>query len=155
MGPVEAAFGTSVFFGSLTLGRMVSGFLSIEMSEAALVRSGLLTIVAGGVVMFAFAAPAMAIFSLAGGAGFAPIYPAMLHQTPRRFGPEWAPTLMGIQMAVAYTGATFLPPLFGWITAGQAMGLLPIVVLIYAAVMLLSTELANRTLQDEAPASPA
>lgn len=156
LGPVEAAFGTSVFFGSLTLGRMVSGFLSMRMSEAALVRSGLLTIVAGGVVMLAFAAPAMAIFSLAlVGLGCAPIYPAMLHQTPRRFGPEWAPTLMGIQMAVAYTGATFLPPLFGWITAGQAMGLLPIVVLIYAAVMLVSTELANRTLQDEAPASLA
>src|SRR5690606_2233933 len=86
--PVDAAFGASVFYGSLTLGRMLSGFLSMKLDEPSLVRWGILLIVAGGLVMLSFPSPAPAMASLAlVGLGCAPIYPAMLHQTPRRFGP--------------------------------------------------------------------
>lgn len=154
--PVDAAFGASLFYGSLTLGRALSGFLSMKMSEASLVRWGLLVVVAGGFVMLAFPSPGPAMASLAlVGLGCAPIYPAMLHQTPGRYGQDWAPVLMGIQMAVAYTGATLLPPLFGWVTRGTAMGLLPVAVLAYAAVMLACTERVNRPLREGAPASRA
>lgn len=45
----------------------------------------------------------------------------------------------------------FLPPLFGWVTLGVAMGLLPVVVLLYAIVMLACTETVNRLLRDVAP----
>src|SRR5690606_16308770 len=47
----------------------------------------------------------------------------------------------------------FLPPLFGWVTLGVAMGLLPVVVLLYAIVMLACTETVNRLLRDVAPGS--
>ena len=46
------------------------------------------------------------------GAGCAPIYPCMLHETPVRFGKEDAQSMMGFQMAVCYTGSTLLPPIF-------------------------------------------
>lgn len=149
-GAVEAAFGISVFYGSLTLGRILSGFLSMKMSEPSLIRSGLLAIVLGAVSMLSFESAIVSTLSFAiVGLGCAPIYPAMLHQTPRRFGAEWAPVLMGMQMAVAYTGATLLPPLFGLVTAGRNMWLLPLVVLIYAGVMLVCTEMANRPVEQE------
>lgn len=137
---VAGAFGVSLFYGSLTVGRFISGFVAMKMSNAWLIRAGLLTILAGAGVMFLPVGGAIPLvgFGLVG-LGCAPIYPAMIHETPRRFGEDVAAGLIGIQMGVAYTGSTFLPPAFGLVTSGQYMGLLPVVVLLYAAVMLFST----------------
>ena len=44
------------------------------------------------------------------GLGLAPIFPCMLHETPTRFGKKQSQIIMGYQMAVAYTGSTFMPP---------------------------------------------
>ena len=54
--------------------------------------------------------------SLAGfviiGLGCAPIYPSIIHSTPANFGAENSGAIIGIQMACAYVGSTFMPPLF-------------------------------------------
>ena len=106
-----------MFYGSLTVGRMISGFVSMRMNDAWLIRTSLFTIVAGAGMTLLTSSVFLSTSGLAViGLGCAPIYPALLHQTPRRFGATWAPVLMGIQMAVAYTGSTFLPPLFGLLT---------------------------------------
>lgn len=144
-GVSEAASGVSLFYGSLTVGRIVAGFVSMKMSDARLIRLSLLIILAGAGALLIPWSHGLSLLGLAVvGLGCAPIYPAMLHQTPGRFGAELAPVLMGMQMAVAYTGSTFLPPAFGLVTAGQRLGLLPFVVLLYAAVMLGCTEMINR-----------
>jgi fucose permease len=78
------------------------------------------------------------------GLGCAPIYPCMLHETPVRFGTERSKSLMGIQMAVAYTGATFLPPIFGYIAGLTTIALYPLAILIYALIMIACSEKANR-----------
>jgi fucose permease len=142
-----AAFWVSVFYGSLTAGRFLSGFAAMKMTNPRLIRTGLLTILSGAGLMFL---PLPAACSPIGfvlvGLGCAPVYPAMLHETPRRFGADLAPTLMGVQMAVAYSGATFLPPAFGFVTSGNHLALFPVIILLYGVVMLLCTEMTNRTL---------
>src|SRR5690606_26232446 len=46
------AFGVSLFFGSLTVGRFISGFVSMKISNPQLIRAGLITILAGiGIMM--------------------------------------------------------------------------------------------------------
>ena len=47
------------------------------------------------------------------GLGCAPIYPCIIHSTPANFGAESSGAIIGIQMAGAYVGSTFAPPLFG------------------------------------------
>jgi len=47
------------------------------------------------------------------GIGCAPIYPCIIHETPKNFGAENSQAIIGIQMASAYTGSTFMPPIFG------------------------------------------
>ena len=49
------------------------------------------------------------------GLGCAPIYPSIIHSTPANFGSENSQAIIGIQMASAYVGSTFMPPLFGFI----------------------------------------
>ena len=59
------------------------------------------------------------------GFGTAPIFPAMLHETPRRFGKGVSGAIMGLQMAVAYTGGTLGSPLFGALASATSLRLLP------------------------------
>ena len=80
------------------------------------------------------------------GVGFAPIYPAMLHETPNRFGTELSQSIMGIQMAFAYVGSTFMPPVFGLIAKSFGFWLLPVYLILFILIMLLSTEYLNNLL---------
>ncbi|MNN97833.1 hypothetical protein D3C81_2170750 [compost metagenome] len=50
---------------------------------------------------------------------------------------------MGYQMALAYTGGAFLPPLLGWIAARSTFMILPGAMIGFIVVMLLSSEQIN------------
>ncbi|HBQ76406.1 MAG TPA: MFS transporter, partial [Exiguobacterium sp.] len=80
------------------------------------------------------------------GLGLAPIYPAMLHETPVRFGETAAQRLMGVQMAFAYTGSTFMPPLFGWLATSYSLSLFHWFTISLIFLMLVATESLNRML---------
>lgn len=80
------------------------------------------------------------------GLGCAPIYPAILHETPSRFGQRLAQQVMGIQMGIAYTGLILLPPLFGFMAPKLGMSILTLGLLAYAAIMLFATEKLNQQL---------
>ncbi|MGE9296178.1 MAG: MFS transporter [Puniceicoccales bacterium] len=136
-----AARWVSLFYGSITLGRFLTGFVTYRFSNTTLIRAGVVTILAGVALMLAPLPLPVALvgFGLVG-FGCAPIFPCMLHETPVRFGKQNAQTLMGVQMAVAYVGATFLPPLFGIIASTTTLAILPAVILLYAGVMLFATE---------------
>lgn len=159
--PTAAAEWVSFYFFGITIGRLISGFVSFKLSNKQLIRVGQLTALSGVVLLIL---PLPAIFSLISyvviGLGLAPIFPSMLHETPARFGKKHSQTIMGYQMAVGYTGTTLLPPLFGFIASRITTGLLPIFLVVYAAGLLLSTEKLNRIInrkfavkQSESPSS--
>ena len=110
-----AAQWVSLYWGGLTAGRLVSGFLAIRFNNQQMIRIGELTVLLGVVCLLL---PLPQFVCLIGfilvGAGCAPIYPCMLHETPVRFGKEDAQSMMGFQMAVCYTGSTLLPPFSDW-----------------------------------------
>ena len=92
-----------------------------------MIRIGLVTVTAG-IVLIALPVPAN-MTALAGlvitGIGAAPIYPAIIHATPDNFGEENSQAIIGIQMASAYVGSTFMPPVFGLLAEHVSMGLYP------------------------------
>jgi hypothetical protein len=49
-------------------------------------------------------------------------------------------TIMGYQMAVAYTGSTLLPPFLGFLAKYASIGLFPFYIVLSAAAMLLFSE---------------
>ena len=81
------------------------------------------------------------------GLGLAPIFPCMLHETPARFGKKHSQTIMGYQMAVAYTGSTFMPPLLGFIASHSTIGIFPFFIVVFVAAMLLGSEKLNDLLK--------
>lgn len=145
-----AAGWVSLYYGGITAGRLITGFITFRYSNRVLIRAGLLISLLGAVVL---ALPLPALFSLLGfilvGLGSAPIFPCMLHETPARFGKENSQTIIGYQMALAYTGGAFLPPLLGWVAARSTFMILPLVLMGYIIVMLLSSEQINIVLKNK------
>ncbi|OPA73347.1 MFS transporter [Paenibacillus selenitireducens] len=143
-----AAQWVSMYYGGITVGRLITGFVTLKVSNRVLIRSGLLIALAGVLLLLL---PLPTFCSLIGfmlvGLGFAPIYPCMLHATPERFGKEQTQKLMGYQMAVAYTGTTLLPPMLGWIAAQTTVAILPFFLSIYIAFMLFGSESVNRIMK--------
>lgn len=80
------------------------------------------------------------------GLGYAPIYPAMLHETPVRFGRANSQQLMGVQMALAYTGSTLMPSLLGAVAGLTSISIFPFFLAAAALGMLLCCERVNRLL---------
>lgn len=139
-----AAQWVSLYYAGITVGRLISGFVTMKISNTMLIRMGQIIALAGAAILLL---PLPTIFSLIGfiliGLGCAPIFPCMLHETPARFGKENSQKIMGYQMAAAYTGSTLLPPFLGLIVSHSAMTLLPFFVLVYIAAMLLGSEKIN------------
>ncbi|AIQ59080.1 MFS transporter [Paenibacillus borealis] len=139
-----AAGWVSLYYGGITAGRLITGFITFRFSNRELIRGGLAVSLLGALVL---ALPLPAVFSLVAfiliGLGSAPIFPCMLHETPARFGQENSQKIMGYQMALAYTGGAFLPPLLGWVAARSSFMILPMVMIGYIIVMILSSEQIN------------
>ncbi|MBF8153025.1 MFS transporter [Exiguobacterium sp. TBG-PICH-001] len=142
----SAATWISVYYGSITAGRFISGFLSLRWSNRRLIRVGQWTAFVGAACFILAPAAWMPLGFVLVGLGLAPIYPAMLHETPVRFGEAAAQRLMGVQMAFAYTGSTFMPPLFGWLATSYSLSLFHWFTISLIFLMLVATEGLNRML---------
>ena len=135
--PETAASFASLFFLGITAGRALCGFLTLKLNDAQMVRMGL-GLIAVGVVLLLL--PLGETAALAGlllvGFGCAPIYPSLIHATPGRFGAENSQAIIGVQMASAYIGSTFMPPLFGLIAQYGNIGFYPVYLMIFAVLMI-------------------
>ena len=139
--PVTAARWIALYYAGITVGRMVTGFLTMKMNCRRLIQIGQI-ITLGGVLLLLL--PFSAAYSMAGliliGLGCAPIYPCMLHETPDRFGSALSQKIMGLQMAFAYIGSTFLPPLLGLVISISDIRILPFFLAAYVIGMYLCSE---------------
>ncbi|MNO38259.1 putative transporter [compost metagenome] len=143
-----AASWVSLYYGGITLGRFMSGFITMKVSNRHLILIGQLTALVGGIILLL---PLPNVLILTGfiliGLGLAPIFPGLLHETPARFGKEQSAKLMGYQMAAAYTGTTFLPPIFGLIASNTTIKLFPVAALLFIFAMLVGSEKVIRILK--------
>ncbi|MDU0205990.1 MFS transporter [Paenibacillus sp. MAH-36] len=142
-----AAGWISLYYGGITVGRLITGFITMKVHNRVLIRCGQIIAIAGGVMLLLPLPQVFLVGLILIGIGLAPIYPGLLHETPARFGRENSPKLMGFQMAVAYTGTTFLPPLFGLLATQTTIHLFPFIVLAFIVLMMMSTEKVNRILK--------
>jgi len=124
------------FYTGITLGRGLGGFLTAKLGDDRMVRLGFWGIGLGLAVVLLPVSPAGALVGLVlTGLGCAPIYPSLIHATPAFFGPERSQAVIGVQMAGAYVGSSFAPPLLGFLGSLLGMGVYPVYLLALLAVM--------------------
>ncbi|TYQ16242.1 UNVERIFIED_CONTAM: fucose permease [Acetivibrio alkalicellulosi] len=144
-----AAKFASLFFIGITLGRFISGFVADKIGDKQLIRFGILIIISG--VVLVWIPGTISLTALVGlviiGLGCAPVYPSIIHSTPSNFGKENSQAIIGIQMASAYVGSTFMPPLFGIIADNVNIGLYPIYLAFFAILMIIMSELLNKKMR--------
>ncbi|MCD8187213.1 MAG: MFS transporter [Ruminococcus sp.] len=130
-----AAFG-SLFFIGITAGRFISGFISDKLGDNKMIRLGT-GIALLGVLLIALPVKTTALIGfIVIGFGCGPVYPCIIHSTPANFGAENSQGIIGIQMASAYVGSTFMPPVFGLIANHISLKLMPLFLAFFFVLLL-------------------
>lgn len=126
-----AASFAGMFFIGITIGRALSGFITMKLNDMQMIKMGQLII---GLGIITLLLPLGKFVSLIGliliGLGCAPIYPCIIHSTPSHFGADKSQAIIGVQMASAYVGTCIMPPIFGLIANHITVSLFPIYLLI-------------------------
>jgi fucose permease len=141
---VAAGF-ISVYYLGITIGRFICGFFTVKLSNSCLIRVGEFIIGIGALLLMLVDQTYFNLLALILiGLGCAPIYPSMLHETPIRFGRNNSSKLMGIQMAFAYLGSTFVPPIFGLMFSVLGIRIYPVFILVLLIIMFANSEKINK-----------
>ena len=140
----EAAALGALFFIGMTVGRFFAGFVSDRLGDRRMIYLGVAIALCG---IVGTAIP-IKLVSTAGfivlGLGCAPIYPCIIHSIPDKFGAENSQAIIGMHMAGAYVGATFMPPLFGLLANYISIKLMPMYLLLFMLMMILLLTRADR-----------
>ena len=138
----ETAAGfASLFFIGITVGRAISGFLTLKLNDMQMIRLGEGFILCGIALVFLPLGSVSALFGLIIiGLGCAPIYPSIIHSTPEHFGADRSQALIGVQMASAYVGTCIMPPIFGFIANHVNVSLFPVYLLAILVLMAVTYE---------------
>lgn len=133
----DAAAGfASLFFVGITVGRFLSGFLTMKFNDKQMIWLGEAITLVGILTLFLpFGKAAVIPGLILVGLGCAPIYPCIIHSTPANFGAERSQAMIGVQMAFAYIGICVMPPIFGLIANHISISLFPVYMLLILAVM--------------------
>lgn len=156
-----AAMYASLFFIGMTAGRGINGFLTIKFGDKTLIRAGQ-ALIAVGVILIVI--PSVEMLTVIGfvtvGLGCAPVYPSIIHMTPALFGADRSQAMIGVQMASAYLGSCFAPPLFGLFANHVTPALLPAFLALFLVPMVIMHEIVVKKTKGHATeiavaASPA
>ena len=127
---------STTIFGGLMLGRVLSGLVSEKLGDKKLIRIGLIIEFFGIILVgipvktYILAVIGYCLTSI----GMGPIYPSIQHLAPIYFGKDASATVIGLQMASAYVGTTFMPFVFGLIQSKTSMWAHPIYVGVFAVL---------------------
>lgn len=141
---VTAGIWVSMFYVSITAGRFLTGLITDRFTNRQMIRGGLLIAIAGA---FLAALPIRALILpgiILAGLGCAPVFPCMIHETPRRFGNGPSEIITGYQVGTAYVGGVTIVPLFGLLAGRVSLEVIPVCILLSAIFTLAATEKLNR-----------
>ena len=140
-----AARWASLFYVGITVGRGVSGFLTMKVNDQNMIRLGQ-ALIAAGTVLILLPAGQGTLFAglITVGLGCAPIYPSIIHETPLNFGREVSMSMTGLQMATAYVGTCLVPPLFGLLAQYVTPALYPWALAVILVLMFVMAESLHR-----------
>ena len=134
----------ALYYASIMVGRFLSGFVAVRLGNRGLIRLGLI-IVSGGLLLMFVAEEVMLLRlgMILMGLGLAPLYPAMMHETPRRFKEDLATRLIGYQVGIAYGGGMIITAGLGFLFNVFDLSIFYPLVLVVIVLMIILSELYN------------
>lgn len=133
---VAAALITFYFIG-MTVGRFLSGLLTIKYSDWQIIFSGQAVIFVAIILLLMQTnaiITALGLFLI--GLGNGPIFPNITHLTPGLYSKETSQSIIGIEMAFSNLSIMLTPILFGVVTTYTGVAIFPKFLLIMFLIMI-------------------
>jgi len=132
------------YYAGITIGRIISGFVSFKFTNKQLIVTGIIILIVASFGLL-FPVPIYLLFPLffLQGIGLAPIFPSLIHETPKRFTERKSQHVIGLQMASAYVGASVIPAIFGVVARYSSLGLYPYFIVGLGVIMLFVNQTLN------------
>ena len=147
LAPDEAAKWISLYFCGITVGRIISGFISIKASDNTMIRLGIATSFAG-IILLALPIGKISLFGLLLiGVGFGPIFPSVLHSVPDRFGKEYSADITGFHMGGAYGIGFAVQLVFGFVATATTFNITTFVLLTLCIGLFVANEITIKSLK--------
>jgi fucose permease len=141
---MTAALWVSIYWGGLTVGRLLAGIAVSFVSANRLLRVCVAGMALGAGVIWLNAASVLSFLGLGLiGLASAPVFPSLIATTPARLGPAHTSNGVGFQIAAAVLGQSLLPA-FAGVLAGR-LGLEVIGPFLFVAAIILSAIVQSLT----------
>ena len=140
----------SLFYIAISLGRVISGLLSIKIKDKNLIRIGEGILLIGIILLtfkFNFVFMPIALFII--GLGCGPIYPSIVHSTVDKFTSKYSSAVMSIQIGFAYMANISVAPLFGILGNATTFLILPYIMLIFFVILVSGNEIVLKLTKDK------
>ena len=124
-----------IYWGSLTFGRFLTGFMTKKFSSSKLITNGIYFAILGICFLFSKNLYLITFGLILTGLSLSGLYPNMMHETPKRFNYETATILTGYQVGFANIGLAILTPFVGFILDKTSLDLFPIILLTLSIIL--------------------
>jgi Fucose permease len=132
-----AAGWISLYFLGMTIGRFLAGLLAIKLINKQLLQLGELFLCLGILLMLLPVSTTVTLVGLfLAGLGCSPMFPCLIHETPKHFGNTYSQHIIGYQLAFASFSMTVMPQLFGLLADKTSYKLLPPVLAIFLLLLI-------------------
>ncbi len=139
--PNEAAKWISLYYGGIMIGRVISGFISIKVSDNTIIRGGIIISFLGMILLTLPLGNIAFVGLLLIGIGFGPIFPSVLHCVPDRFGKEYSADITGFHMGGAYGIGFGVQLLFGFIATVWTFKITTYILIFLSILFFVSNEI--------------
>lgn len=144
--PVLAGTLVAIYWGSLTFGRFMVGFITKKLCDNTIILGSILIALVSMLLLCIPTHMTTIIGLVSLGVGLSGIYPCTMNATHSRYEIEKAKILMGHQVGSACLGFAIMTPLLGIIIQRIGLNFLPVITTCFV-IILLSIELRLRNLK--------
>ena len=145
--PEEAAKWISLYFGGIMVGRIISGFISMKLSDNALIKAGMAFAGLGILILFLPIGRMALVGLFLIGIGYGPVFPSVLHSVPAKFGTEYSADITGYHMGGAYAIGFGVQLVYGFVASATTFTITPFVLFALCAGVLAATQITIQTLK--------
>jgi fucose permease len=132
----EAGLWTSAYWGSLTAGRIVFGFVLTKLPVRHVLVGALGGIVIGTFLLFINQHHLLNLIGIIViGVSNAPVFPCLISVTPQQVGERHAANMIGFQISAALIGGALLPAFAGLLTDYFGWEVIPLLYLLEASFL--------------------
>lgn len=131
-------FWVSAYWGSLTLGRIIFGFILKKSSTQKVIKQAVMGVALGTLIFyldFHYITSFLAVLLV--GWSCAPIFPSMIASVPQWFAPKDAGAIIGFQISAAMIGGALLPATSGFLSRTFGLEVISLAFLIQAVLLLI------------------